>query len=129
MICEIIFHSCFLFCLVDFENTMAVILHIFAIWLVSTAVLAYPSPNSAENKETTYLIDVVHGNDNDNDNYQDYPVDTLGSFENNIPAGDFLSPASQNLDSNDDVGDDDLYRNKQYGGERGYLVDPSYPIY
>lgn len=104
-------------------------LHILAIWLVSTAVLAYPSPNSAENKETTNLIDVVHGNDNENDNYQDYPVDNFENFEDSIPDGDFLSPASQNLDLNVDVGDDDLYRNERYGGERGYVADPSYLIY
>lgn len=120
---------------------MGVILYIFAIWLVSTAVLAYPSPNSAENEETTDLIDVIHGNvndndndndkdnDNDNDNYQDFPVDTLEDFEESIPVGDFLSPANQNLDSNDEVLEYDLSRNKRHGGYGGYVVYPSYPIY
>lgn len=110
---------------------MAVILHIFAIWLVSTAVLAYPSPNTAENEETTELIDAIHDNvnNNDNDNYQDFPVDTFEDFEDSIPVGDFLSPANQNLDSNDEVLDDNLYRNKRHGGYGGYIVYPSYPNY
>ena len=96
---------------------------------MSTTVMAYPNTNLAENEQTTDMIDVVHGNDNDNDNYQNYPADTFEDFEDSIPVGDFLSPANQNLDPNDEVVDDDLYRNKRHGGYGGYVVYTSYPIY
>ena len=111
-----------------FVYTMAVIVKIFAILLVSTAVLAYPNPNTVD-ENTTELIDVVQGNDNNDDDFdsdQDFPVDSFESFEDNIPVGDFLSPANQNLDSNDEILEEDLNRNKRHGGYGIYVVYPSY---
>ena len=84
---------------------MAVIVKIFAILLVSTAVLAYPNPNTADENKTE-LKDVVQGNDN-NDDY---------ASDQEFLVGDILSPANQNRHPNDEILEEDLYRPKRQGG-------------